>query len=158
MVQKAEVTIESLVSRREAARQAAASSPENAKIELLTLEGVAQKIRGKDATEVFADRDTLKDKRDANVRALSEELSQARRAARERETQEAAASLEAKTIEELEAMRTELTRQRKVIKSRLRSVSLALGKKQSAKTMADLWSKLSTEERKALLASANGKL
>jgi hypothetical protein len=153
-IQKLEAAVKAISVKRDAARAKAAAHPSSTKIEALTVDAVAYANRGKDAGAMFAERDALKDARDADVRALGEELSQARRDLRWARTRELVATLEKQTVEQLEAQRAQLTDRRKAIKIELRAVSAALAKRTAAKVMADLWKNLSAEERAALLASA----
>lgn len=150
-----EKQIDSLLQKREVARGAAFKHSSTAKIEALTQEAIALTHRGKDASTIFAERDALKDARDAEVRAISEELSQVRRAHHVELASKAAAELEKYSVEDLEALRAELTADRKALKKKMRACSVALAKKQAVATMKALWATLSSEERAALLASIN---
>lgn len=158
-VQELEKQVGALATKREAARAAALGQASSEKIEALTKQAVDFMHAGKadKAKAVFAERDALKDQRDAEVRALGEQLSEARRLLRTEDDREHANVLEKKSIEELETMRAQLTDERKRLKRKLRIVVTALTKKQAMKAMQALWATLTPDERALLLVEAESK-
>lgn len=156
-VQELEKKVVYLTEKREAARSAALKSSVSAKIEELTIKGAELSHRAKDPTAVYAERDALKDARDADVRALSEELHAVRVELRAKLSEELGQALESKTVSELELLRAQLTADRRAIKKKLRVVVDMLAKKQALVAMRDLWEKLTTEEKAALMAHFEAK-